>query len=260
MAFVTSKDGTAIAYDVQGSGPALVYVTGAACFRKFSPVVKDAKMFAREFTVATYDRRGRGDSGDTAPWSLDREMDDLEAVIDAVGGEAFVYGHSSGAVLALHAAHRLGSKVPAVVLYDASWVHDEAEREEYALLRQSVESLLDHRKDAAAMRRFLTGIGMPKLFVALLPLTPGWRKMVSLAPTLRYDMALTADLPPLELASRILTPVHVAVGERSPASLHAVASALSSALPGGDVITLAKQNHMVAATSMLPMLVSRLTA
>lgn len=254
-----SKDGTAIAYDVQGTGPALVYVTGATCSRKFSPVVKDATVFAREFTVVTYDRRGRGDSGDTDPWSLDRELDDLEAVIDAVGGEALVYGHSSGAVLALHAADRLGPKVPAALLYDASWVHDDAERTEYADLRQSVEDLLDRGRPAAALRRFLVGIRMPKVFVALLPLTPDWRRMVALAPTLRYDMALTADLPPLDVAARTRTPVHVAVGERSPASVQVVASALVDALPGdGEVSTLDKQDHLVAARSILPLLISRL--
>lgn len=254
----TSSDGTTLAYDVRGSGDTLVYVTGASCFRRFQPVVKDAKAFAGEFTTVTYDRRGRGDSGDTAPWSLDRELEDLEAVIDAIGGPAWVYGHSSGAVLALHAALRLGDKVRGVVLYDASWVADETEGREYATLRRSVEGLLDRGRNAAAMRRFLSGIGMPRAFVALLPLVPGWRRMVALAPTLRYDMALTSDPPPYDLAATVTTPMHVLVGERSPASLHTVADGLAGVVPGTAVTVLPKQDHMVAASAILPVLTDRL--
>lgn len=254
----TSRDGTTIAVDVRGTGPVLVVVTGATCFRRFAPVVKDAKTFAGTFTVATYDRRGRGDSGDGAAWSLERELEDLEAVIDSVGGEAFVYGHSSGAVIAWHAAHRLSHKIRQTVLYDASWVADEAEAKEYADLRGEVEGLLERGRNAPAIRRFLRGIGMPKVFVALLPLMPGYRTMVALAPTLRYDMALTAGTPELEIASEISSPIHVLVGERSPDSLHAVAGALSGALTGSAVTTVAGQDHMVAAKVLLPLLRERL--
>lgn len=254
----TSRDGTTLAYDVRGSGETLVYVTGASCFRRFHPVVKDAKAFAAEFTTVTYDRRGRGDSGDTAPWSLDREIEDLEAVIDETGGAVYLYGHSSGAVLALHTALRLSKKVRGVVLYDASWVADEAEAHEYSLLRRSVEGLLDRGRNAAAMRRFLSGIGMPRAFVALLPLMPAWRRMVALAPTLRYDMALTADPPPFDLAAMVPVPIHVVVGERSPSSLHSVAEGLAAAVPGAAVTILPKQDHLVASSAILPVLTDRL--
>ena len=111
MKTTKSKDGTTLAYDVYGSGPALIYITGASCFRSFIPIVQDAKAFASEFTVYNYDRRGRGDSGNTLPYSLEREVEDIEAMIDAAGGKAYLYGHSSGAVLALEAAMRLGDKV-----------------------------------------------------------------------------------------------------------------------------------------------------
>ncbi len=258
MQTTTSADGTRIAYDVRGDGPPLVSIPGATCFRRFLPVVHDSRTLASAFTVLTYDRRGRGDSGDTAPWSVDREVEDLEAVIDALGGEAFVYGHSSGATLALHAAHRLGTKVRAAVLYDAPWVHDVTEREEYAVLRAEVEALLDDQRHAAATRRFLQGIGMPRAFVRLLPLLPGWRTMVDLAPTLRYDLALTADLPPLQLAAEVDVPVHVLVGERSPSELHAVARAVAEAVPGATLATVPKQDHLVAPKVLLPLLVERL--
>src|SRR5687767_14966693 len=114
MQTIQSKDGTTLAYDVYGSGPALIYITGASCFRNFMPVVQDAKAFAHEFTVYNYDRRGRGDSTDTQPYAIEREVEDIEALIDAAGGKASLYGHSSGAVLALEAALRLGDKIDKV--------------------------------------------------------------------------------------------------------------------------------------------------
>ncbi|QYJ03334.1 alpha/beta hydrolase [Nocardioides panacisoli] len=256
-AHAASADGTLLAHEIVGEGPPLVHVTGAICSRRFPPVVKDVATFATAFRVVTYDRRGRGDSGDTAPWSVEREVEDIEAMIDAVGGTAYLHGHSSGAVLALHAAARLGDKVRGVVLYDAPWAGDAAQRAEYAVLCDRVEALLDRGRHAAALRCFLVGIGMPRAFVALLPLMPGWRRMRALAPTLRYDMALTADLPPVDVASSVRVPVHVVVGERSPAELHTVAATLTSAIPDATTAVLPGQDHLVDAKVLLPELVER---
>lgn len=254
MPTTTSADGTSIAYDVTGSGPPLVYVTGATTFRRFQPVLADVKAFAREFTVVSYDRRGRGDSGPGGAWSLDRELEDLAAVVDAVGGRAAVYGHSSGAVLGMHAAHRFPEKVSGAVLYDASWVHDQTERAEYAELADRVGALLEDGRNAAALRTFLRGIGMPGLFVAALPLFPGWRTMVALAPTLRYDIELTRETPPLDLAAQVAVPTSVVVGGRSPRALHAVARALAGAIEGSTLTVVSGQDHMVSAKAMLPVL------
>ena len=249
-----SADGTAIAYETHGEGEPLVYITGAICHRGFTPVRKGAKVIARDFRVFSYDRRGRGDSTDTAPWSLEREIDDVAAVIDAAGGSAVIYGHSSGAVLAFHAAARLPDKVRAVVLYDAPWVADDADADEYASLREEVEALLDRGKNGTAIRRFLVGIGMPKAFAYLLPVMPGWRRIAALAPTLRYDLALTAGTPPLDNASRIGEPVHVMFGERSPKQLHRVATALAETIPGATHEVVAGQDHMVSEKLLLPAL------
>lgn len=131
MNTVQSNDGTTLAYDIYGSGPPLIYITGASCFRNFVPVLQDAKAFAKEFTVYNYDRRGRGNSTDTQPYAIAREVEDIAALIDVAGGKACLYGHSSGAVLALEAALRLGDKVDKVVLYDPPYVHDEAEKAQY---------------------------------------------------------------------------------------------------------------------------------
>lgn len=216
--------------------------------------MQDAQVFATSFTVYTYDRRGRGDSGNTLPYSLEREIEDIEAMIDVAGGTAYVYGHSSGAVLALEAALRLGSKVQKVAMYDASYVHDEKEKAEYHKLSRIVQELLDDGNYAKAMRTFLKGIGMPRRFVWLLPLFPGWQKMKALAPTLAYDIALTQDLPPVERAAEVTVPVLIGVGEKSPTELHAVARQLAKAFPNAKYSQLTGQNHMVNAKKLLPLL------
>ncbi|MBF6211656.1 alpha/beta hydrolase [Nocardia puris] len=254
MPVVASKDGTEIAYDIAGAGPALVYITGATCFRRFRPVVADVDVFAKGFTVYSYDRRGRGDSGDTLPCATEREVEDVEAIIDAAGGSAVLYGHSSGAVLALEAASRFPDKVDGVVIYDASYVHDESERVSYARLAEQVGALLAEGGNAKALKVFLQGIGMPRVFVALLPLMPGWKSMKALAPTLMYDIALTADLPPVERFANLDLPVHVTVGEKSPPGLHDVARQLADALPRATHRMLAGQDHMVSAKELMPIL------
>lgn len=255
MKTTRSKDGTTLAYDVYGSGPALVSITGASCFRSFMPIVQDAKAFAKEFTVYNYDRRGRGDSTDTQPYAVEREVEDIDAIIDAAGGKASLYGHSSGAVLALEAALRLADKIDKVVIYDASYAHDQTEQAEYASLAERVHALLRSSKNAQAMTTFLSGIGMPKVFVYGMRLMPGWKTMVALAPTLAYDIALTSDLPPVERMAHIALPVQILVGAKSPASLHDVARQLTNAIPGATFERLAGQDHMVGAKALLPILV-----
>jgi pimeloyl-ACP methyl ester carboxylesterase len=254
MKTTQSKDGTTLAYDVYGNGPALIYITGASCHRSFKPIVQDAKIFATEFTVYNYDRRGRGDSGNTLPYTMEREIEDIEAMIDLAGGTANLYGHSSGAVLALEAALRLGNKVQKIIMYDAPYVHNEDRKVEYNQLSKKIHKLLDNEKNAEAMSTFLKGIGMPKVFVLLLPLFPGWRTMKALAPTLAYDIALTQDMPPVERASRISVPTQIIVGEKSPSSIHDVGHQLAKAIPNAKFVQLADQDHMVHAKTMLPLL------
>ncbi|WP_127580481.1 alpha/beta fold hydrolase [Paenibacillus koleovorans] len=254
MKTTQSKDGTTLAYDIHGSGPALIYITGAGCFRKFKPIEQDAKVFGTAFTVYNYDRRGRGDSGDTQPYAIEREIEDIEAMIDTAGGKAHLYGHSSGAVLALEAALRLGGKVDKVVLHDLPYVPNEAERVSYGRLGETVRQLLDAGRNKKAMKTFLKGIGMPGLFVALLPLFPGWKTMAALAPTLAYDIALTQDLPPVDRAVQVAVPLRIIVGEKSPASIHEVSRQLADAIPGAGLVRLAGQDHMASPKAVLPVL------
>lgn len=257
MPTTTSADGTVIAYDIQGAGPVLIYITGALCHRTMREVVRDGAVFADRFTVVTYDRRGRGDSGETGEWSLARELEDIEALVRAVGGHARLYGHSSGAVLAAHTAARLGDSVDAIALYDASWAADDDEARDYAALVEEVDGLLRDDRRPAAIRRFLLGIGMPKPFALLLPLLPGWATMKRLAPTLRYDMALTASPPPLETIGRIHAPLRVMVGQRSPRELHRVAHAIA-AVHRMTPTVVAGQDHLVAPKVVLPILAEAL--
>jgi pimeloyl-ACP methyl ester carboxylesterase len=199
--------------------------------------------------------RGRGDSGNTLPWSVAGEVEDIEALIDAAGGKAYLYGHSSGAVLALEAAMRLGDKVQKVVMYDAPYVHDTTEKAKYGQLSQKIHQLLKDGKNAEALKGFLKGIGMPKVFVSLLPLFPGWRTMKALAPTLAYDIALTSDVPPVKRAIKVTVPTQIIVGQKSPAGLHDVANQLTKAIPNAKFAELTGQDHMVSAKALLPRLV-----
>ncbi|MGD7788651.1 hypothetical protein ACQCX2_10035 [Propionibacteriaceae bacterium Y1700] len=132
---------------------------------------------------------------------------------------------------------------------------DQEEQATYAELRAQVSSLLDEGRHPAALRQFLVGIGMPRPFTYLLRFTPDWRPMVALAPTLTYDMALTAEPPPVELASTFAAPMHVAVGGKSPRALHRVANQLVEALPGERPVTVVEgQDHMVSAKAIVPLL------
>lgn len=254
MKTTQSKDGTILAYDVYGSGPPLIYITGASCHRLFKPIKDDAKTFATQFTVYTYDRRGRGDSGNTLPYAVEREVEDIKAIIDAAGGSVFLYGHSSGAVLALEAGLRFGSEVKKVMMYDPPYVNDEKEKVAYKQLSIKVNRLLNDGKNAKAMTTFLKSIGMPKVFVMLLPIFPGWRTMKELAPTLAYDMQLTQNMPPLDRVDQLSVPTQIIVGEQSPKSIHDVGHDLSKAIPDATFKVLSGEDHMADPKILLPVI------
>ena len=256
MHTIQSQDGTTIAYDVYGSGPALIYIMGATCHRRFDPIIQDAKAFSAEFTVYCYDRRGRGDSGNVLPYAPAREVEDIEALIDVAGGSAFLYGHSSGAVLTLEAALKLQQKIAKIAIYDAPYVHDETEKREFSHLGNKVKELLSANKHRQALTTFLKGIGMPSIFVWLLPLFPGWGIMQRLAPTLAYDIDLTGDFPPVERLAAIALPTQIMIGAKSPVSIQEVAKALAKSIPNAGFAELAGQDHMVKAKILLPRLVA----
>ena len=129
---LSSPDGTTIAYDEQGEGPALILVDGALTVHSSGSGSELAKLLAPHFTVYGFDRRGRGESGDTRPYAVDREIDDIDALIGRAGGSAFLYGHSSGGPLAMRAAIRLGSKVSMIAMYEPPYNNDPAAQESWS--------------------------------------------------------------------------------------------------------------------------------
>src|SRR5258708_18145636 len=197
---VTSKDGTRITYDKIGHGPAVILVAGALCSRSFWSGPELAKPLARSFTVYNYDRRGRGDSGDTKPYALEREIEDIEALIDEAGGSAYLYGHCSGAALALEAALRLGNTVKKLAMYEAPYNDDaEAQRAWKQYIKQLTEALAaDRRGDAVAL--FMELVGMPADQIEAMRHAPAWPMFEAIAPTLAYDhtaiLGEDASVPP----------------------------------------------------------------
>ena len=236
---VTSPDGTRIAYDRTGTGEPLVLIGGAFSYRRYPGQVKLAGLLSRHFTVYSYDRRGRGGSGDTAPYAVQREIEDLDAVIGAAGGSAHVWGLSSGAVLALDAA-AAGLPIRKLAVQEPPLVVDPADRRPPAGLRQHVTELIDAGQRGEAVRYYLTdGMGAPRFVPALLHLIPGaWKKLTAVAHTLPYDAALVQayqagrPLPAGQWAA-VTMPALVMCGSEkdTPPFMRHAAAAVAAALP-----------------------------
>jgi pimeloyl-ACP methyl ester carboxylesterase len=254
---VLSRDGTPIACERRGQGRPLILVDGALCSRAMGPSLQLARALEGSFTVFRYDRRGRGDSGDTAPYAVEREVDDIEAVLQAAGGEAFVWGMSSGAMLALKAAARLPG-IKKLALYEAPLIVDDSRKTtqaDWATIRQAIA---DGRR-GDAVTAFLKSVGMPGLLIALMRLTPIWRKLKAVAHTLPYDGAIVAAdqlgqrLDPARWTS-LSVPTLVTDGGKSPLWMQHGNKALAEALPNARYRTLAGQNHMLKAVAHVPVL------
>ncbi|HLK37067.1 MAG TPA: alpha/beta hydrolase [Polyangiaceae bacterium] len=253
----TSRDGTVLSYDRVGQGPPVILVVGALCSRTLGPGVKLAPALARRFTVFTYDRRGRGDSGDTAPYALAREIEDLEALISEAGGSACVFGHSSGAVLALHAAAR-GLPIEKLALYEAPLILDGSRpstQDDWA----QIDAFVAAGRRADAVRVFLRCVGVPAYAIALMRWLPVWTKVNAVAHTLVYDGALVRDLQrgePLAAGSwgDVGVPALALAGGKSPAWMQSGARALAGALERGQYRILDGQTHDVVARVLAPVL------
>src|SRR5947209_7298544 len=170
---VTSHDGTSIAYSQIGQGPALILVDGALCYRQFGPSQALADRLAAHFTVITYDRRGRGESGDTQPYAVEREVEDLAALLEAAGGTAYVAGQSSGAALAIEAANRLPG-ITKLALYEAPFVVDETGKPVTQALLASLKEAVAQKRRSKAVKLFMKQVGTPSYMLAIMPLFPVW--------------------------------------------------------------------------------------
>jgi len=252
--FTTSKDGTRIAYEKVGSGPALVLVDGAMCYRDFGPCRSLAEDLAGDFTVYFYDRRGRGESGDTAPYAPEREYEDLAAVIGATGGNAFVTGFSSGGGLALRAAAH-GVEMRALASYEAPFVGA------VKLKGKPVDSLAILRAKLAAGDRagmiaffMVDMVGGPWFLPLMMRLMPKiHRQLMAVAHTLPYDAELMNEfvVPTGELTG-IRVPTLAMVGGKAKPNMVAAVQDVADAVPGAVHELLPGQTHQVSNEAIAP--------
>jgi pimeloyl-ACP methyl ester carboxylesterase len=256
---VISKDSTSIAYDKLGKGLPLILVDGALCYRASGPNTPLAALLAQHFTVFTYDRRGRGESDEMKPYSVEREVEDIEALIQEAGGSAYVYGISSGAALALEAAMRLPS-IKKVALYEAPFVVDNTRSSVPEDYLKQLNTLLDSNNQGGAVKFFMRkGVGVPAIFVFMMQFMPVWSKLKAVAHTLPYDTILTVDNQrgkplPVDHWTSVTVPSLVVVGGKSPAWMLNSMQSLSNILPNAKFRTLEGQTHIVKPTALAPVL------
>lgn len=252
---ITSKDGTKIAFDRSGKGPALILVGGAFQYRAIDErTAQLASLLAQHFTVYNYDRRGRGDSTDAQSYTIEREIEDLNALIKEAGGSAYVFGMSSGAVLALRAAAH-GLAIKKLTLYEPPFNNPGVwgpPAESYA--RQLAAFLAEGRRgDAVALA--MTSFGVPAETVAGMRQSPVWPMFEAVAPTLAYDNAIMGDgSVPTEWIKSVYIPTLVIDGGASPEWMHNAAQATADALPNAQRRTLAGQTHEVDPQVLAPLL------
>ncbi len=254
MSSVTSADGTPIEFWRTGDGPVIVLIDAALSMHTES--AKLAALLAPRFTVITYDRRGRGGSGETLPADHARETEDIEALIDANGGTASLFGSSSGAVLALDAATRLGRKVTGLFMYEPPFIVDDSRPPLPSGLPTRIADLVDRNHRSEAVTAFYReAMGIPAPFVTAMRLfMPSWKQAKRIAHTLRYDfgtLAGTQDGEPLPAArwSSLRAPSKVMVGSRSEPFFHSGARALAEALPAVEYESLEGGHHGSAVMS-----------
>jgi pimeloyl-ACP methyl ester carboxylesterase len=259
---VSSSDGTRIAYDQQGEGPALILVDGALTVHSSRSGSELARLLAPHFTVYGFDRRGRGQSGDTLPYAVDREIDDIQALIERAGGSAFLYGHSSGGPLAMRAALRLGRQVSKIAMYEAPYNNDPGAQEPWRRYLGQLTAALAAGRRGDAVALFLRFVGTPAEQVDGLRRAPSWPGLEAIAPTLAYDHAAIMGPSlsvPAELAAGVSVPALVMAGDAGLAFMPETARSLSQAIPLGQLRILAGQTHQVNPGALAPILTEFLT-
>lgn len=261
MKTITSKDGTTIAFDQFGHGPALILVGGAFEQRAMDSETAQLAAFpllAEYFSIFHYDRRGRGDSTDMQPYTVEREVEDIQALIDEAGGSAFLSGVSSGAILAMEAAITLGTKVKKLAMYEAPYNDDEATGQALKKFRKQFKQVLSEGRRGDAVEAFLTLMGMPDEHLDGMRQLPMWSMWEAIAPTFGYDAALMGEdgSVPTKRAAQVAVPTLIMDGGATEwQSMHVTALALAKAIPNAKHQTLEGQTHEVAAEVLAPVLV-----
>ena len=253
METLTSSDRTTIAFDLLGDGPPVILVCGGSTDRTAN--AGEAELLAEHFTVFNYDRRGRGDSGDTAPYAVEREVEDLDAVIAAAGGSASVYGTSSGAALALEAAAS-GLAITKLALWEPPFIVEGRPRPPADTARIYTELVAAGRRGDAVEYFMANVVGLPPEFVAEAKKAPWWPAQEALAHTLAYDATIMGDYSlPTERAASVMVPTLVIDGGASFPWIGKTAQAIADIIPHAQRRTLEGQTHNVAAEAIAPVLV-----
>lgn len=262
MTTVTSRDGTKIAYDRTGSGAALVIVNGALAHRAFDPgMAQIVDLLGRHFTVYNYDRRGRGESGDTPPFATEREVEDVQALVGETGGGALALGFSSGCAVTLDAA-AVTPGISRIALYEPPFCVDDSRPPVPADYVAHLNGLIAEGRRGDALRYFMTeAANIPAEYLGGMEQDPSWEGMLQVAHTIAYDGAFVADLMqgrPLPAArwAAVSAPTCVIDGGSSAAWFHSGADALADVLGSATRQTLAGQDHQVRPEVLVPALVA----
>lgn len=247
----TSRDGTTIAFETTGDGPPVIIVEGAMCDRRTSAPL--AALLAEDFTVFSYDRRGKGDSGDTRPWAVRREIEDLEAIIAAAGGAARVYGMSSGAILALDATAS-GLGVTSLAMFEPPLDVSGDGTETAEFIARLIELVSAGRRGDAVEHFLVSGPQLSADVIARMRQQPFWAGLEAVAHTLVYDNTIAADSTVLARAASVAVPALVMNGTESPDFLRDAARAVAAAVPGAEHRELDGQTHAVEVAVLAPVL------
>jgi pimeloyl-ACP methyl ester carboxylesterase len=258
MQNVISKDGTKIAFEKTGQGPAVIMVNGAMGYREFHGGRDLVAELSSAFTVYIYDRRGRGESSDILPYAVEREIEDIEALIDEAGGSAYLYGVSSGAALALRAAAKLGrAKVAKLALYEPPYgSSDDKAKQDFAEQRKGLSQLIKDGKRGDAAAFFISSMGTPPEVLEGIRKSPDWKIMEGVEHTLAYDYAVLGDgAVPIEIAKAATMPALVMDGSKSFDFMHDAAETLGKVMPHAERKPLKNQTHEVSPDAIAPVLV-----
>lgn len=250
---IASEDGTRIAYESSGNGPLLILLDGALCSRGFGPGEKFARLLEKDFTVYRYDRRGRGESGDTQPYVPSKEVEDLAALIQHSGGSAILLGLSSGAALALHAA-AAGLPIDRVLAYEPPYVQEQNAGGVDPGHESHLRQLVANGNRGGAVTYFMRDmVGAPAFVPIMMRLFFWmWPKLVAVAHTLPYDAAvMTGFRVPRSRFATITTPVLVMNGAKTDARLKAAAGAVAEAIPGAHRVEVEGQTHNVKPAALI---------
>jgi pimeloyl-ACP methyl ester carboxylesterase len=254
---VISNDGTQIAFSKIGQGPALILVDGAFCSRQFGPMMPLTERLSPHFTVYAYDRRGRGESTDTQPYAVEREVEDIAALIADAGGSAFVYGTSSGAGLALNAA-AYGLNITKLALFEPPYNDDPSVRQVSRDYTSQLGQILGEGRRGDAVELFMNRVGTPSEAIAGMRQAPIWSLFEAVAPTLAYDDTVMGDFSvPTALAGKITMPTLVMAGGEgaSPDFMRETAQTLQKAIPNAEYSVLEGQGHDASPDAVAPALI-----